>query len=42
MGRQIGQFKCNNGLRVDFNQTCDTFDDCGDLSDEANCKGTKM
>ena len=30
-------FHCKNGRCVDYKQVCDLIDDCGDLSDEADC-----
>ncbi|KAL5251432.1 hypothetical protein ACHWQZ_G016961 [Mnemiopsis leidyi] len=31
-------FQCDNGRCVEYKQVCDLFDDCGDMSDELNCK----
>ena len=30
-------FRCDNGLCVSIIDRCDTFNDCGDASDEASC-----
>ena len=35
-GRQ--EFHCNNGKCIDEYRLCDGDDDCGDYSDELNCK----
>ncbi|XP_007552393.1 ST14 transmembrane serine protease matriptase a [Poecilia formosa] len=35
-----GKFHCRNGLCISQNLTCDGWNDCGDLSDEKNCKCT--
>ena len=32
------QFRCNNTRCVNATQVCDQTDNCGDLSDEANCR----
>lgn len=32
------QFKCSSNLCVGLNLKCDGYDDCGDSSDEVNCK----
>ena len=31
-------FQCNNSRCVHYSQVCDLVDDCGDMSDEINCK----
>ena len=31
-------FRCNNNICINYNQVCDLIDDCGDMSDEAECK----
>jgi len=31
------QFTCNNSRCIPLSYVCDTDNDCGDLSDEANC-----
>uniref|UniRef100_A0A3P9PTV5 ST14 transmembrane serine protease matriptase a n=1 Tax=Poecilia reticulata TaxID=8081 RepID=A0A3P9PTV5_POERE len=33
-----GKFHCRNGLCISQNLTCDGWNDCGDMSDEKNCK----
>ena len=38
-GCQIGQFSCDNRQCIEYNQTCDSINDCGDGSDETNCLG---
>ena len=35
----IGEFICNNNRSIDHNLTCNSINDCGDWSDETNCKG---
>ena len=30
-------FQCNNSRCIEYKQVCDLTDDCGDMSDEANC-----
>ena len=34
-------YRCKSGACVDKSRVCDMTDDCGDLSDEANCKKDK-
>ncbi|XP_063687923.1 low-density lipoprotein receptor-related protein 1B-like [Bolinopsis microptera] len=31
-------YECDNGRCVNFSQVCDLVNDCGDMSDERNCK----
>ena len=31
-------FRCNNSKCVDYSKVCDLVNDCGDMSDEMNCK----
>ena len=35
---QPNLFQCNNSKCIEFQHVCNLVDDCGDFSDEANCK----
>ena len=37
---RIGEFVCNNRKCINYTLTCDSNNDCGDWSDEADCRGT--
>ena len=37
-GYQNNYFQCNNSRCVDYSKVCDLTNDCGDMSDEQNCK----
>ena len=37
VGCEGGEYQCNNGRCIDERRKCDTRDDCGDNSDEADC-----
>ena len=36
---KIGRFQCNNGNCIDIQFICNSYDDCGDKSDESNTDG---
>lgn len=40
-GCSPGQFQCDNQKCVDEGRRCDTWDDCGDNSDERGCRKLK-
>uniref|UniRef100_A0A3P9PTK9 ST14 transmembrane serine protease matriptase a n=1 Tax=Poecilia reticulata TaxID=8081 RepID=A0A3P9PTK9_POERE len=37
-----GKFHCRNGLCISQNLTCDGWNDCGDMSDEKNCRDSLL
>ena len=39
-GCNIGEFECENKRCIHHNQTCDSNNDCGDWSDETDCRGS--
>ena len=36
---RIGEFLCNNRNCISHDMTCNAENDCGDWSDETNCRG---
>ena len=36
---KVGKFQCNNGRCIPNHQICDSYDDCGDRSDESKTDG---
>ena len=36
---KIGEYECGNKNCIHHNQTCDSNNDCGDWSDETDCRG---
>ena len=32
-----GEFQCNNGRCLDIRRKCNSYDECGDGSDEVDC-----
>ncbi|KAK7483364.1 hypothetical protein BaRGS_00025424, partial [Batillaria attramentaria] len=38
--KQLPLLSCKNGRRIHYTMTCDGYDDCGDMTDETDCKDT--